>query len=106
MHSWKWEKWKYVDKKVLILLFFVKKKNSSVLVSKIDENLYLLYLMKYIWYFLLLDHVFTVLFGYFFYVVRKKNLLELIKRRPNVHEKNNSDKSAVNFDQWQTFSEN
>ena len=40
-----------------------------------------------------------LLFGYFFYVVRKKNLLELIKRRPNVHEKNNSDEPAVNFDQ-------
>ena len=35
-----------------------------------------------------------------------KYLLELIKRKPKVQEKNMSCECVLNFDQWKTFSEN
>ena len=38
--------------------------------------------------------------------MRNKYLLELIKRRSKVQEKNTSYELALNFDQWKTFSEN
>ena len=38
--------------------------------------------------------------------MRNKYLLELIKRRSKVQEKNMSYELALNFDQWKTFSEN
>ena len=48
---------------------------------------------------------------YFFGVVKNKfpnteYLLELIKRRSKVQEKNMPCGLALNFDQWKTFSEN
>lgn len=48
---------------------------------------------------------------HFFHVVRsqtskKKNLLELIKRRSRVHEENLSRDCALKLDQWLTFFEN
>ena len=48
----------------------------------------------------------TIILWFAGYGEKQVSILELIKRRSKVQEKNMSQEHALNFDQWKTFSEN
>ena len=75
--------------------------NSSIL--EISENVCFYFIIGLLW--SLDSHRIFIWYGQK-KTPNSKYLLELIKRRSKVQEKNISCERALNFDQWKTFSEN
>ena len=87
--------WKCVhdtEKKKLFL------RNFYIYIKETSENVCFYFMIGFLWS-LYPDTIFL-------WCGNNKYLLELIKRRSKVQEKNMSCERALNFDQWKTFSEN
>ena len=98
LRSSNWEKLEIISKYLCI-------QKHGFLNIKICDNLYKMYFS------LLLFHHLSPLKYKFMYAVgnqisNRNYLVEFIKRRSKVHQKHVSCKRSLNFDQWNTFSEN
>ena len=78
-------------------LILLKKQDCSTSISETSENVYL---------FVSVMAILSSLYLYTVFILMYKYLLELIKRRSKVQEKNMSYERTLNFDQWKIFSEN
>ena len=101
--SWNWDKLKAVDKR---FYHYIQNRIIQHQYQKKEVKMCISLFLFHDWF--PLEFLFTYNISLMWWEISIKqqtSVLELIKRRSNIREKNVSWEDALNFDQWKTFSD-